>query len=183
MRKSLIILPSIALALTLAGCGKSADAPKEAGASDAATTAAAAPAPTPFSTVPAEEGAKVAKARHEGFEGIGKAMKGIGDELKKPAPSIDTIKANAAKINEAAPKVVTWFPVGSGVEVAPKSDALPAIWEKPAEFQQAAAKLVDEAGKFNALAQAGDLAAIGGGMKALGGSCKGCHDQFKKKDD
>ena len=182
MRKSLILLPI--LALSLAGCGQSTDAAKDAAASDGASTAAApVAAPTPFATVSAEDGAKVAKERHEGFEGIGKAMKGIGDELKKPAPSIDTIKANAAKINEAAPKVATWFPVGSGVEVAPKSDALPAIWEKPAEFQQAAAKLVDEAGKFNALAQAGDVAAVGGGMKALGGSCKGCHDQFKKKDD
>lgn len=183
MRKSLILLPIFAL--TLAGCGQSTDAAKDAAsaaASDGASTAAAA-APTPFATVSAEDGAKVAHERHEGFEGIGKAMKGIGDELKKPAPAIDAIKAHAAKIHEAAPKVATWFPVGSGVEVAPKSDALPAIWEKPAEFQQAAAKFADEAGKFNALAQAGDLAAVGGGMKALGGTCKGCHDQFKKKDD
>ncbi len=178
MRFRLALVPL--LALGLAACGQSDDAAKD-GATAAASTAAA---PAPVASVSAEDGAKIAYERHEGFEAIGKAMKGTGDELKKgPGASIDTIKANAAKINEFAPKVQGWFPVGSGVEVAPKSDALPAIWEKPAEFQAAAAKFVDEAGKFNALAQAGDLAAIGGGMKALGGTCKGCHDQFKKDDD
>jgi cytochrome c556 len=181
MRKSLFLVPL--LALGLAACGQSGDAAKDAAtaaASDAATPAAA---PTPFATVSAADGAKVAGERHEGFEAIGKAMKGIGDQLKASTPNVDTIKANAAKINEAAPKVATWFPVGSGVDVAPKSLAQPAIWEKPGEFQQAAAKFVTEAGAFNTLAQAGDVAAIGGGMKALGGTCKGCHDQFKKKDE
>lgn len=175
IRLSLIPL----LALGLAACGQSSDATK-----DAAPAASSSVAPAPVASVNAEDGAKIAHERHEGFEGIGKAMKAIGDELKKgPGASVDTIKASAAKINEAAPKVATWFPAGSGVEVAPKSLALPAIWEKPADFQAAAQKLVDEAGKFNTLAQAGDLAAIGGGMKALGGACKDCHEQFKKRDE
>jgi cytochrome c556 len=43
--------------------------------------------------------------------------------------------------------------------------------------------LVDEAGKFAALAEAGDVAAIGGGVRGLGGACKNCHDNFRVKED
>ncbi len=74
------------------------------------------------------------------------------------------------------------FPAGSGPDDGIKTHALQTIWTKPDEFKQAAAKLVEEAGKFNALAQAGDVAAIGGGMKALGGACKGCHDKFREPE-
>lgn len=178
MRITFALLPL--LALGLAACGESkAPAPEAAAPSEAASAAA----PAPVATVTPEEGAKIAKARHDGFEAIGKAMKGIGDELKKSPPNVDSIKGNAAKIAEAAPKVKDWFPVGSGPDVAPKSEALPAIWEKPAEFQAAHEKFAAAAVAFNTTAQGGDLAAIGAGMKELGGTCKGCHDQFKKKDD
>ena len=81
-----------------------------------------------------------------------------------------------------APRVESWFPAGSGPEDGIKTDALQTVWAKPDEFKQAAAKLVEESAKFNALAQAGDIAAIGEGMKALGGACKGCHDKFREKD-
>ena len=151
---------------------RAAGARNRRGTDPAATASAAA---TPVATVSPEEGAKVAAARHEGFEAIGKAMKSVGDELKKPTPNVDTIKAMAGELP-------TWFPAGSGVEVAPKSEALAVIWEKPAEFQQATQKFVTEAATFNTAAQGGDVAAIGAGMKALGGTCKGCHEQFRKED-
>ncbi|MDE2595747.1 MAG: cytochrome c [Sphingomonadales bacterium] len=179
MRKTFLLVPL--LALGLAACGQS---DKTAAPADAASSAAApVAAPTPFATVSAEDGAKVAHERHDGFEAMGKAMKAVGDGLKSGHVDMAVVKASAAKIKETAPKIAGWFPVGSGVAVAPKSAALPAIWEKPGEFQQAAAKLVDQAGKFDAMAQAGDPAAVGAAMKELGGACKGCHDQFKKKDD
>ena len=65
----------------------------------------------------------------------------------------------------------------------PKTEALPAIWEKPAEFSAAAQKFTDGAGSFQRVAQTGNLAAIGAGVKALGGTCKGCHEQFRKPDE
>ena len=57
-----------------------------------------------------------------------------------------------------------------------------ALWAKPAEFKEAADKFVAAAASFHTLAQAGDIAAIGQGMKALGGTCKGCHDKFREAD-
>lgn len=125
---------------------------------------------------------RAADARHENFEQIGDAFKVAADQLKESAPDLAKIQAASATINGFAPKVEGWFPAGSGPADGIKTDALQAIWEKPAEFKQAAAKFVEESGKFNALAQAGDLAAIGEGMKGLGGACKGCHDKFREAD-
>ena len=125
---------------------------------------------------------RAADERHENFEAIGDAAKVIADELKASAPDLAKIQAAATTINGFAPKVAGWFPAGSGPADGIKTDGLQAIWEKPEEFKQQADKFVAETAKFQALAQAGDLAAIGAGMQALGGTCKGCHDKFREEE-
>lgn len=125
---------------------------------------------------------RAADARHESFEQIGDAMKAIADQLKASTPDIAKIQTAAATINGFAPKVASWFPAGSGPDDGIKTDALQTVWTKPEEFKQASVKFVEEAAKFDALAKAGDIAALGEGMKGLGGSCKGCHDQFREKE-
>ena len=125
---------------------------------------------------------RAADSRHENFEQIGDAFKVVDDQLKATAPDVAKIQAAAATINGFAPKVETWFPAGSGPADGIKTDALQTVWTKPEQFKQATTKFAEESATFNALAQAGDLAAIGGGMKSLGGSCKNCHDNFREKD-
>jgi cytochrome c556 len=125
---------------------------------------------------------RAADSRHENFEHIGDAFKVVADQLKATAPNVAKIQAAAATINGFAPKVETWFPAGSGPADGLKTDALQTVWTKPDQFKQAAAKFVEEAAKFQTLAQAGDVGAMGEGMKGLGGACKGCHDNFREKD-
>lgn len=125
---------------------------------------------------------RAADERHENFEAIGDAAKVIADQLKASAPDVAKIQAAAATINGFAPKVPGWFPAGSGPADGIKTDALQAIWEKPAEFKAETDKFTAEAAKFDALAKSGDVAAIGEGMKALGGTCKSCHDKFREEE-
>ena len=54
------------------------------------------------------------KQRHQNFEAMGKAMKGIFDEFKKPAASLAKIKANSAVLAQSAKKVGGHFPKGTG---------------------------------------------------------------------
>ena len=131
---------------------------------------------------PDTPGGRAADARHENFEKMGDAFKVVADQLKASSPDKAAIQAATGTIATLAPQVATWFPAGSSPADGIKTHALPAIWEKPDEFKAAAAKLAEEAGKFNALAQAGDMAALGAGMQALGGACKGCHDKFREKE-
>jgi cytochrome c556 len=152
MRLLLAALPLIALGLT--ACSRNPDTPA----------------------------GRAADARHESFEQIGDAFKAVTDQLKAPAPDVVAIRNAAGSINGLAPKVATWFLAGSGPDDGIQTDALQTVWSRPDEFKQAAAKFVEESARFNALAQAGNVAAIGSGMKALGGSCKNCHDRFREKD-
>jgi cytochrome c556 len=125
---------------------------------------------------------RAADARHESFEEMGAAAKAIGDQLGAAKPDLAAIRKAADTINGMAPKIETWFPAGSGPEDGIKTDSLQTVWTKPAEFKQAADRFVAESAKFHALAQGTDIAAIGAGMKALGGSCKNCHDGFRERE-
>jgi cytochrome c556 len=62
-----------------------------------------------------------------------------------------------------------------------KSAALPAIWEKPAEFKQAAERLENETAKLAAVSKSGDEAAVKAQIGAVGKTCGGCHDNFREK--
>lgn len=123
------------------------------------------------------------KLRHSNFEAMGKAMKGIFDEFKKPSANLATIKANSATLAQSAKKVGGHFPKGTGPGMGVKTEALPAIWEKPAEFKTATDRLVTTTTALQAAAATGDMAKIKAAAGAVGGSCKGCHDSFRKPKD
>ena len=63
-----------------------------------------------------------------------------------------------------------------------KSAALPAIWEKPGEFKQAAERLQSEVAKLVQVSKGGDEAAVKAQMGAVGKSCGGCHETFRQKN-
>lgn len=131
----------------------------------------------------ADDPATIAKTRHEHYHEIGKAMKAIVDETKKPSPDIAVFQTNAKTIDTLAPQVPSWFPPGTGRDVVPKSEALPAIWQKPDEFKKDAAGFATAAHSFNIAAQSGDVAAVRAAFPALGNACKTCHTAFKAKDE
>ena len=62
-----------------------------------------------------------------------------------------------------------------------KSAALPAIWEKAAEFKQASERLENEAAMLAQVSKSGDEAAVKAQMGAVGKSCGGCHETFREK--
>jgi cytochrome c556 len=131
---------------------------------------------------PDTPGGRAADARHESFEEMGEALKTIGDELGNAEPNRTAIGAAADTINTLAPKLSSWFPVGSGPADGMRTHALQDVWTKPVEFKLAAEKFVAEAGRFHAAVKSGDLAVVGAGMKSLGETCKGCHDKFREAE-
>lgn len=62
-----------------------------------------------------------------------------------------------------------------------KSAALPAVWEKPAEFKQAQERLQSEVSKLVQVSKSGDEAAVKAQLGAVGKSCGGCHESFRQK--
>lgn len=164
----------VALALPvalLAACsgGDSADPAAEGTAAPAAAAAAG-------------EAPPILKEREENFEAIGKAFKAVRGQLDADSPDFALIATSATDINTRAGKITGHFPAGTSTADGFKTEALPAIWEKPEEFKAAAQKLVDESAKLASLAPGGDKAAVGAQAMAMGGACKGCHDKFRVDD-
>lgn len=155
-----------ALSVTLVACG--GEPTSESGA-EIAQTSAAEPA--------------VIEERHDNFEAIGDAFKAIRGQLEGSSPDLGVIAASATDINTRAQRIEGHFPEGTGRDQGYDTEALPTIWEKPEEFAQASQKLIDESAALITLAEAGDTAAIGDQVKAMGGACKNCHDTFRLDDN
>lgn len=122
------------------------------------------------------------KSRQTNLKLLGKGLKTTMDQLKADSPDLAAIRAAAASIAATAPKIGPAFPVGTGPESRVKTGALPAIWQKPADFRAANDKFVAAARTLKVAADSGDLARIKASAQALGGTCKGCHDSFRQKD-
>jgi len=70
------------------------------------------------------------------------------------------------------------FPEGSDFG---ETEALPAVWEKPAKFAKAVKMFQDAATNLNTTVRSGDMAATGAAFGELGKSCKNCHENFREK--
>jgi cytochrome c556 len=88
----------------------------------------------------------------------------------------DDVAKNAAVV--AIISTLPWQAFGPGTE---GGNALPAVWSDNAKFKANSEKLQLAAANLNTAAQSGDLEAIKKAFGATGATCKGCHDDFKKK--
>ena len=143
------------LALGLAACGGETPAP-ETPAPEAPAAEAPAPEPVPATAsigeTPADPVAFM-KTRHDNYEDLGKNFKVLLDNSKLGTPDMAAVAAAAAKVNEYAGQMGTWFPPGTGPE---------------------AGKLVTAAGT--------DAAAFKAQFGPTGGTCKACHDTYREED-
>lgn len=122
------------------------------------------------------------KARQQRFKDIGAAFKVIRDQMRG-TPDAAAVKKAAAEIKKGSQDLPGWFPKGSGTDAGVKTAVRDAVWSDSEGFATAAKKFEEEAAKFAQLADAGDMAAVGAGVRALGQTCGGCHDKYKVKED
>ena len=123
---------------------------------------------------------------HEGAEGV---IKERMDRFKENKESMKAIKANlgrdasviakeALAIKDWANQLTNYFPEGS---TQSPSEALPAIWENFEDFKARAAANANAADDLANLARSGaDTSALTNGFKALGKTCKDCHNDYKE---
>lgn len=89
----------------------------------------------------------------------------------------DAILANATSDDWA----IMW-PEGSAQGEVEDSEALPAIWENPEDFEAKHQGLIAAATAFQAAAGT-DLAGLQGALGAVGGACGACHETYRADDD
>jgi cytochrome c556 len=128
----------------------------------------------------ASPGATAAHDRHERFETIGRAFKGVNDQLKKRPVNLVAVRNTTAVLATLASRVKTWFPAGSGPRDGVATHALPAAWTNRAELDRQADRFAAAAGSLAAAGESGDTLRIQAAVRATGETCKSCHDLFRK---
>jgi cytochrome c556 len=109
------------------------------------------------------------------FRSMGDAMK-AGREAKTQAYPALVL----AKWAKALPKM---FPPGTGAGETPvKSQALIAIWQDRAGFDQAAANYAEATTQLAALAKANDTAGFTKQLEEVDHACSSCHTRYKAGD-
>ena len=97
---------------------------------------------------------------------------------EKPFNKDELVKATAL-VATMAKLPYDSFPVGT--ETVGNTQALPAVWSNNAKFKEIAAKLATETETLAKLASAGDEAGFKKQFGVVGGTCKACHDDFRKQ--
>ena len=120
--------------------------------------------------------------RHVLMHEIGDQAENINDAFNVGSEGCDTaILQLAGRVNALeVPRIADHFPKGS---TDPNSRALPAIWTKWDDFVKLAKQLEDQAQKLSTAAGAEDDEDLKGKAKKMFGTCKSCHDQFRKPED
>ena len=110
---------------------------------------------------------------------FGGAMKEPGGMLKGAVPfDLAKVQASLKVLADGAPKLKDLFPDDSktGAETA----ALPAIWEKKADFTGRYDKLAADA--TAAMTAIKDEASFKSEWPKIGANCGGCHKEYKKSE-
>ena len=111
-------------------------------------------------------------------------MKAIGGHMGAIAAIIrgkvdyDHLPHHALGLQAASKSVADTFPPESATG---KTDAKATIWENPGAFAEIVSKFEQAADGFLEAANSGNMERIGGALRSLGGTCKGCHDDFRQK--
>ena len=119
----------------------------------------------------------VIKERQQLMKNNGRAAK-LGGQMLKGEVAFDSARAADVfgSINKDMARFRTLFPEDS--KTGGNTEASPAIWERPAEFQAANEKM--EADSAAALASGTtDLEAFKASFGTVTANCKGCHQVFR----
>ena len=117
------------------------------------------------------------KYRQSVFTVMANSFGKIGAVVKGEAPyNKDEVAKNAAVV--AMLSTLPWQAFGPGTE---GGKAQADIWSDNAKFKAASEKMQLAIANLNTAAQSGDLEGIKKAFSAAGGSCKNCHDDFRKK--
>lgn len=117
--------------------------------------------------------AGVVEDRKANFKANNASMRAIGAAIG--ADDFETVTLEAERIAAWAMVMPDYFPEGSGEGTSAK----PAIWTDFVGFKDAAEANYYAAQELIAAAAKQDAGAAGEALRAIGGTCKGCHQKFK----
>lgn len=120
------------------------------------------------------------KYRKSVMKAIGGHAGAIGAIMQGKVDHSNHLSGHAAGLNMAAKMARDVFPPESATG---DTEVTSAVWDKPDEFNEAVTQLEDATAAFVKSIDSGDQAQMGAALKEVFGSCKNCHDNFRKKKE
>lgn len=120
------------------------------------------------------------KYRQAVMKAIGGHMGASSQIVRGKVPEDAQLAIHAQALADLNTGLTRLFPEGSDFG---ETKAKEAVWDDPAKFEQAANAAQDATAAFAAAVAGGDSAKIAAAHKKVGQSCKGCHKDFRQKDD
>jgi cytochrome c556 len=118
------------------------------------------------------------KYRHNTMEAIGGHMGAISLLVRGKVEQTDHLLDHAKALKATVDTINDVFPADSAQG---ETEAKPEIWQKSEEFKKAVMKAEEAGAAFLAAVEQGDKGRVEERFKELGGSCKNCHDNFRKE--
>lgn len=129
-----------------------------------------------FSAYAADPAAAI-KYRQNTMTALGGHMSAANAILKGEAGQKSHLSGHLDGILAAAKMTQDLFPAGTDKG---QTDALPAIWERTADFDKAVESLEAASARLAAV-RSGDPEALKAAFGNVGKACKSCHDSFRRK--
>ena len=130
-----------------------------------------------------DEALRIAEERSKVMKSMGQSMRTL-KRFTEGRGSPEDASAAATVIADAAPKLPSLFPAGSGMGALPDSESKEVIWEEWDAFVAATEHLGEKAAAMQGAIGAGDSGGIGAAFGDLGkNGCGGCHSRFREKRD
>ena len=124
----------------------------------------------------------IVKQRMDAMSDMGKAGKSISAMLKgKRTLDAEAIRAQASAMGEHASQIPDLFPDTETSRHGGETEALPAVWQKRAEFEALAARLERQSAALADAAAAADEGQVAESFSAVRRTCRACHDEFREK--
>jgi cytochrome c556 len=124
-----------------------------------------------------EKDMPIVKYRQTVMAIVGGNMGAMADIMKNRLDLPGHVAVHASELAEIAPLIGPAFKKNVATDA---TDAKPEIWQDWAKFEKAISDFEEAARNLEVAAAGSDPSAVGPAMKALGKSCGGCHDDFRK---
>ena len=113
--------------------------------------------------------------RQHAMSAVGGHMQAVGEILRGNVPHTEHMQGHADALAALAQMAPALFAEGTE-----GGDSLPAIWENAEDFQAKLTAFKEAAdGLKAAVAEGSGRMGLGRAAQALGGACKGCHDDYR----
>lgn len=166
--------------LALAACGGPETSQANSGNTAAPAATSSNMAMVAVRPLPKAQALKVMHERHEGMEAVGRHNRTLRRQLTSGSPSVSAVRTAAGAIAKLSASASGWFPLGTGPDVA-KTGARPEIWQNQRDFAAKLRNFQLAARALNAAAAGNDVGTMKARFANLGGTCKACHDKYRKE--